>query len=116
MRTGFAVLLLVGLGLIAGIGPAGAAEKKDKRRAVMIWKPHIDYPAEARRAGITGSGVVAVEVDCVTGKVTRAYMLKSTGSVILDDAAMSAFRQAKFLPGSFGSPIRIPISFGGRPP
>ena len=115
MRTGFAVLLLVGLGLIAAAGPAGAATKKDKRRAIMTYKPFIDYPAAARRAGITGRGVVAVEVDYVTGTVTRAYMLKTTGSDILDRAAMAAFRRARFLPGSFDSPIRIPIQFGGDP-
>jgi TonB family protein len=115
MRTGFAILF-VGLGLIAGACSAGAATKKDKRRAVMIYKPPITYPYKARREGIKGSGVVALEVDYVSGKVTRAFMLKSTGSAILDDAALSAFRKAKFLPGSFENPIKIPITFGGVPP
>lgn len=113
MRTWFATFLLLAL---VGTADSGAAPQKDKRRAAMIYKPFIDYPYKARRAGITGSGVVAVDVEHVTGKVVRAYMLKSTGSSILDDAAISAFRQAKFLPGSFDSPIKIPISFGGRPP
>ena len=79
----------------------------------MIYKPPIVYPYEARKAGITGSGVVAVEID-KKGNVTKAYMLKSTGSRILDDAAISAFRQAKFA-GNFRSPTKIPIQFGGVP-
>jgi TonB family protein len=81
----------------------------------MIYKPAIEYPYAARKAGITGSGVVAVEIDNATGKVTRAYMLKSTGSRILDDAALSAFRNARFA-GTFHAPVKIPITFGGRPP
>jgi TonB family protein len=113
MRTGFALFLSFGFVLAVSAFTVSAAEKKDKRRAVMIYKPRIEYPYEARRAGITGSGVVAVDVDYATGKVKRAYMLKSTGSSILDDAAMSSFREAKFLPGTFESPIKIPISYTG---
>jgi TonB family protein len=56
----------------------------------------------------------AVEIDKATGTVTKAYMLKSTGSRILDDAAISAFRTAKFA-GDFRSPVKIPIQFGGVP-
>jgi TonB family protein len=59
-------------------------------RAAMIYKPPIEYPYEARKRGITGRGVIALEIDKATGTVTKAYMLKSTGSRILDDAAMSA--------------------------
>ena len=116
MRTGFALFVYFVFVFAVGGPTAGAAEKNDKRRAVMIYKPVIDYPYEARRAGITGSGIVAVDVDYATGKVTRAYMLKSTGSSVLDRAAMSSFREAKFLPGTFESPIKIPISYGGKPP
>ena len=83
-------------------------------RAAMIYKPRIEYPYEARKRGITGSGIVAVEIDKATGTVTKAYMLKSTGSRILDDAAVSAFRTAKFA-GDFRSPVKIPIQFGGVP-
>jgi TonB family protein len=82
-------------------------------RAAMIYKPRIEYPYEARKAGITGRGVVALEIDKATGTVTKAYMLKSTGSRILDDAAISAFRTAKFA-GAIHS-VKIPIQFGGVP-
>jgi TonB family protein len=112
MRAGFGVLPLVGFVLLVGALSVSAAEK-NKRRAVMIYKPAIDYPSEARRPRITSSGIVALDVDYATGTVTRAYMLKSTGSPILDDAAMSSFRKAKFLPGTFKSPIKIPITYGG---
>jgi TonB family protein len=113
MRAAFGVLPFVGFVLAVGALSVSAAEKKDKRRAVMVYKPLIDYPSKARRARITGSGIVALEVDYATGTVTRAYMLKSTGSSILDDAAMSSFRKAKFLPGTFKNPIKIPITYGG---
>ncbi|MFN2623986.1 MAG: energy transducer TonB [Chthoniobacterales bacterium] len=92
---------------------AGAPETVDRTGPQRIWKPRIDYPLEAQRAGIRGSGVIAVDVDYKTGLVTRAYMLKSSGSRILDEAALSAFRRAKFA-GNFKSPVKIPFQFGGQ--
>jgi TonB family protein len=110
MRTRFAAFLF--LGVLVALS-ADAAEKKAKRRAAMLYKPPIDYPIEARRRHLTGFGIVAVEINPKTGEVTRAYMLKSTGHALLDDAATRCFSQAKF---SLGTPpvVRIPICFGCR--
>jgi TonB family protein len=78
--------------------------------------PRPDYPYEARRQRITGSGIVLMEVDRATGKVTEARMLVSTDSPILDDAALYAFRRWRFKAGTPG-PIKVPIAFGlGRLP
>jgi len=90
-----------------------AADEKDKPPAAMIYKPRIDYPIEARRLGITGMGMLAVEVN-PAGQVKRAYILKSTGYKILDDAAIKSFSQAKFLPRT-APLVRIPFQFGGVP-
>lgn len=68
------------------------------------------YPYECRRAHITGSGVVAIEIDPSTGKVVSCEMDPSTGNVELDRAALTAFRQWRFKPGTFPR-IRIPIRF-----
>jgi TonB family protein len=78
--------------------------------------PRPDYPYEARRQRITGSGIVIMEIDRATGKVTEARMLLSTGSAILDDAALYAFRRWQFKAGTPG-PIKVPIAFttGGPP-
>lgn len=85
--------------------------------STVAFGPRPDYPYEARRQRITGSGVIMMEVDRGTGKVTEAHMLLSTGSVILDDAALYAFRRWRFMPGTTASPVKIPITFtmGGLP-
>lgn len=84
--------------------------KPTKGRAAMIFKPRIQYPYEARRAGMTGSGIILVEVNPATGEVISTRMGKSTGSAILDQAATNAFRHARFTKGTV-SPIKIPITF-----
>jgi TonB family protein len=92
----------------------GAADLKRvptvKEKAVAISAPRPEYPYEARRAGITGAGVVVLKVDVGTGKVTSALMAQSTGSIILDGAALGAFRQWRFKPGTVNK-VRIPIRF-----
>lgn len=75
----------------------------------MIFKPRIQYPYEARRSKITGSGTIVVSVGS-DGSVTDASMGASTGSPILDNAATSAFRGARFKPGTVPR-VRIPITF-----
>jgi len=78
-------------------------------KAAMISKPRIEYPYEARRSKVTGSGTIVVSVGA-DGSVTDASMGQSTGSPILDNAATSAFRRARFMPGT-APRVRIPITF-----
>jgi protein TonB len=78
-------------------------------KAAMVFKPRIEYPFEARRSKITGSGTIVVSVGS-DGSVTDASMGASTGSPILDNAATSAFRRARFKPGTVPR-VRIPITF-----
>jgi len=49
-------------------------------------------------------------VDRATGKVTSCRMAQSTGSDILDRAAINAFSQWRFKPGTVKE-VRIPITF-----
>ena len=95
-------------------GPAsGASPAKEltpaEIAAATVHKPVVEYPYEARRQRLSGSGVLLVEID-PAGRVTRVVMAISTGHPILDEAAKSAFRTARFKAGT-SSPIRIPISF-----
>ena len=87
-------------------GPTGPAPSG---KAAMIFKPPIQYPFEARRAKVTGSGVIVVSVGS-DGSVSDASMGVSTGSPILDNAATSAFRRARFKPGTVPR-VKIPITF-----
>jgi TonB family protein len=59
----------------------------------------------------TGTGFALLEVDPRTGIVTSARMSESTGWGALDNAALDAFRQWRFTPGTV-SAVRIPVTFG----
>ena len=88
----------------AGTVSAGSA------KAVAITAPRPDYPHEARRNRIIGSGVMLMTVDRPSGRVTNVAVTESTGSAILDHAAISAFKRWRFQPGSV-SQVRVPITF-----
>lgn len=94
--------------------PVRAADRSNEPqgldRAVAISAARPDYPYEARRAGLTGAGVVVIELDSATGKVTSVRMDPSTGHAILDRAAIDAFMRWRFKPGTV-SPVRTPIRF-----
>ena len=79
-------------------------------KALATYAPRPQYLYEARSRHITGRGVCVVEVDAGSGSVTSALMASSIGNPILDNAALSAFRQWRFKPGSV-SKVRIPITF-----
>jgi periplasmic protein TonB len=79
-------------------------------KALATYAPRPQYPYQARSRHITGTGVCVVEVDAGSGSVTRASMASSSGKPVLDKAALSAFRQWRFKPGSV-SKVRIPITF-----
>ena len=51
-----------------------------------------------------------VTIDKETGKVTEARMFESTGNQLLDGAALQAYSQWRFKPGSV-TQLKIPIEF-----
>jgi TonB family protein len=79
-----------------------------------IYTPKPVYRPEWAKQGLTGKGVVFVTIDQQTGKVTGARMLQSTGNKQLDGAALEAYSQWRFQPGT-GSQVKIPIEFATRP-
>jgi TonB family protein len=79
-----------------------------------IYTPRPVYRPEWAKQGLTGKGVVLVTIDQQTGKVTGARMLQSTGNKQLDGAALEAYSQWRFQPGT-GSQVKIPIEFASRP-
>lgn len=93
----------------AGLPSAGPMSMSSAK-AVAVSAPKPEYPYEARRSKITGSGVCVMTVDTGSGSVTSADMAQSTGNAILDNAATSAFRRWRFKPGTV-SKVRTPITF-----
>jgi TonB family protein len=77
---------------------------------MALSAPRPEYPYEARRQKITGSGFAILAIDSVSGNVTGAMMEQSTGSSVLDNAAMTGLRRWRFKPGTV-SRVRLPITF-----
>jgi len=79
-----------------------------------IYTPKPVYRPEWAKQGLTGKGVVLLTIDQQTGKVSGARMLQSTGNKQLDGAALEAYSQWRFQPGSVPQ-VKIPIEFASRP-
>ena len=78
-------------------------------RPFMLAMPRPTHPEEARAQHITGRGVYDAFVDPPTGVVARVTVAQSTGSKILDGAAVNAFRW-RARPGKL-SRLRVPCTF-----
>jgi TonB family protein len=94
--------------------PASPVRQPPPPRAIYTPKPV--YRAEWAKQGLTGKGVVLVNIDKQTGTVTGARMLTSTGNPQLDGAALQAYSQWRFDPRTVTvSQLKIPIEFANRP-
>jgi TonB family protein len=96
--------------LQAQIGTPAARPQPPK----AIYTPRPVYRPEWAKQGLTGKGVALVTIDQQTGKVSGVRMLESTGNKQLDGAALEAYSQWRFQPGT-GSQVKIPIEFASRP-
>ncbi|RKX70405.1 hypothetical protein DRP53_05055 [candidate division WOR-3 bacterium] len=81
----------------------------------LIYSPPPKYPESARELGITGTTVIQAVVD-VDGSVINPVIIKSSGSDILDMAALNAVKKYKFTPGRQRDKyvrvrVQIPIVF-----
>ena len=79
-------------------------------KVLAVNAPRPEYPYEARRQKITGAEIVAMTVDPTTGNVISVSVARSTGSPVLDNAALSGFRRWRFRPGTVSS-VSCPITF-----
>jgi TonB family protein len=99
-------LLLAFAGAIAA-APKPAAEAP---RARLLAAPKPVYPPEAVRQRVEGVGQFRIDMDFSTGKPTRVVVVKSTGSILLDNAAVAALRQWRAAPGAIRV-INLPLVF-----
>ena len=63
----------------------------------LLYAPRPIYPAAARSAGIEGATVLRMEVQ-PDGSVGGVQVMESSGSELLDEAAVAAVRKWKFAP------------------
>jgi len=79
-----------------------------------IYSREPIYRPEWVKQSLTGRGIVLVTIDPKTGIVTAARMHQSTGSELLDRAALKAYSKWRFKPGSVPQ-VKMPIEFATRP-
>ena len=91
------------------VGVGGSATLS-AARVFALSAPRPEYPYEARRQRLTGSGVALLAVDPASGAVTNVTISRSTGSPVLDNAAISGFRRWRFRAGTV-SKVQAPITF-----
>ena len=75
-----------------------------------VYAPKPVYRPEWAKQGLAGKGVVLVTIDRKTGGVTGAKMQESTGNQLLDGAALQAYSQWRFEPGSVPQ-VKMPFEF-----
>jgi TonB family protein len=78
--------------------------------AIMQATPDIEYPVEARARQISGRGLFDIWFRVETGVVTRVIVLQSTGSKVLDDAAVKGLSRWRAKPGKV-SHMHVPVNF-----
>jgi protein TonB len=90
--------------------PAATPTSLSAAKAVAISTPLPNYPYEARRAHVNGSGVCLMTVDTASGSVTSVAMAKSTGDALLDKITIDTFGKWRFKPGTV-SQVQVPITY-----
>ena len=109
--------IVVGLASVLSLHAQSASPVGQPPPPRAIYTPKPVYRTEWAKQGLTGKGVVLVNIDKQTGNVTGARMLTSTGNQQLDGAALQAYSQWRFDPRTVAvSQLKIPIEFANRPP
>jgi len=83
--------------------------------AAYLNNPPPAYPLSARRRGIEGRVLVRAEIQA-DGSCSRVALKKTSGSDLLDQAALEAVRKWHFVPAKKGSQaitawVEVPITF-----
>src|SRR4026207_1907249 len=107
----FPIIPLVSLSWVEG-QPSTPAQ--NVRLPQAIYSPQPIYRAEWVNQSLASKGIVLVKIDPKTGVVTGTGMLQSTGSKLLDRAALKAYSKWRFKPGSVPQ-VKMPIEFPVRP-
>jgi TonB family protein len=95
-RRCFAALMLLACGVTTVHGYI-VSEEQVKR--MVISTPRPEYPFEARRRWVEGSGSFILRVQIRTGLVKTVTIERSTGSQLLDSSAVTTLKRWRFKPG-----------------
>ncbi len=90
-----------------------ASRGAESQAPELVFNPAPQYPAEALAARLTGRVIVRVAL-AANGSVAEASVHQSSGSTLLDDAAVTAVRSWRFAPSEHGTAPRrlaVPVNF-----
>lgn len=120
------IVLLMGICLVENTTKVEAYEntnfkeemisKNQVKAPEIIFLPKIKYPKKAFKRKEEGTVWLQVMVNC-KGKVEKVTVKTSSGSEILDKAAMKAYYKARFIPAkdekgkAIISYILLPVTF-----
>jgi periplasmic protein TonB len=96
-------------------GEAGPPIEPPRFNAAYLNNPSPDYPAVARRLGLQGTVVLRVFVD-VAGRAEQLKVDQTSGASILDEVALTAVRNWRFVPARRGTEaiahwVEVPVRF-----
>jgi TonB family protein len=89
---------------MASVAQADTAEPQ-----IVCDRCDVSYPEEARLSGLNGQVNLLIDIDA-DGRVTNAYLSRSSGYSILDQHALETARTWQFQPipgGATGLPVVI---------
>ncbi len=94
---------------------ATASAALDTARPDHAHNPPLDYPALARRFGVSGRVLVRVLVEA-SGEAREVLIAGSSGHEVLDQAALKSVRSWRFLPArrgtdTFAAWVEFPVKF-----
>jgi TonB family protein len=129
MRSHYLALALMVTGGTRLVGSPIITGEQAAKLAIATPKP--EYPVSARARHITGSGTFILHIHVKTGIVRQVDVEHSTGSKLLDSAAVAGLKNWRFKPGTLptiakmrlhrtypnpteDSLVRVPIDFTMR--
>lgn len=80
---------------------------------VPVSQPKPPYPPDARKAGVTGTAIVAIRIDA-GGRVTEVSLYASSGDARLDAAAVEGVYAWEYLPARDAAGNPAPAYFLSR--
>lgn len=102
------------LSLAIGSAEAGAPPTMRAEDAIaqhrLFYHPIPQYPYEARRSLITGSGLFELRFDYETGHLREVHVARGTGSAFLDSAAIGTLKRWQAKPRSVRK-LMVPVTF-----
>ena len=87
-------------------------ERWPNPQATALSTPTPEYPDEAKKKHLRGSGYFDLHIDPYTGAVLSVHVKQSTGQSLLDNSAITAFKHWRFKPNAISSNrVRVPVTF-----